>query len=203
MKYFTLILLMFSVIGCAPVVFLGGSAAATKTATQEKSVGSSVDDFSIWMRIKGALFKQNNNYSATVSSKVEEGRVLLTGTVENQEQRLDVLKIVWSQKGVKEVINELVTKDEQDGISRGNYAKDSWITTQIKSKLFFNNNVKSVNYNVETIAGIVYLIGIAQDEQELDIVTNVAGSIKNVQRVVSYVRIKDSEIRQEMLKKIQ
>ena len=134
-----------------------------------------------------------------IGVKVLEGRVLLTGYVSSPEERVKIIKLVWSQDGVKEVINEIVIEGENKRYIK-DIALDSWITTQIKSKLLVEDKVESVNYSIETINRVVYLMGIAQNETELDLVTNIAGTVAKVERVVSFVRIRDSKIRQQMLK---
>ena len=181
-----------SLSSCAPVVVAGGGALVGGTAMQERTFGTQINDKTIWGRIKSALVAKEKGYS-DINIEVNEGRVLLVGNVETPEDRLEVLKIVWKQQGVAEVINEI-----QIGETEQTYkglATDSWITAQVKSKLLFSENIRSMNYNVETIDKVVYLIGIAQNQKELDEATDIASRTKYVEKVVSYVRLKDSKIR--------
>lgn len=186
---------------CVPAILVGGGAVG-KTAAQERSVGNAVDDAATWTRIKNAIFvdKEATKMFVKVGVKVLEGRVLLTGFVPSYEDKLKLLRLVWEQKGVKEVISEITIDGNQERSLKA-IALDSWITAQIKSNLLVNEEIRSVNYNVETIDKVVYLLGIANSESELDLVTNIAGTTKNVTRVVSYVRIKDSNLRKQMLNK--
>jgi osmotically-inducible protein OsmY len=192
---FLLLSCAFALPGCIPAV-LGTSAAAGLNIAEERTMGSAVDDATIWTRIKNDLLQKDiNNLFAHVGITVTEGRVLVTGYVADPQMRLEVIKIAWKQRGVKEVINELRVEVPTGQTAVKDYSKDAWITTQLKSKLLFNAAVRSVNYSVETIEGTVYLIGIAQDKDELDLVTNIAGTIKYVQKVVSYVRLKNAPLR--------
>ena len=201
LKIFFALSLLTILDACVPAVMVGGGVVIGNAAMQERSVGNAVDDTAVWTRVKNALFADIESRDAflKIGVKVLEGRVLLTGTVTHPEDRVKILRIVWEQRGVREVINE-ITLEDNSGKTIMEIAADSWITAQIKSKILLNTETKSINYSVETINKVVYLIGIAQNENELDIVTNIAGTIKDVARVVSYVRIKDSQVRQQMLK---
>ena len=112
---------------------------------------------------------------------------MMTGRVATEDMRADAIRIAWATEGVKDVINEInVSANPLSDI-----ANDTWITTQLKSKMTFDTEVLAINYTVETVGAVVYLIGIAQDQTELDRVLNHARSINYVQRVVNHVRIKE------------
>lgn len=184
--------LLFAVTGCLPAV-IGAAATTGRTISEERTVGDAVDDTTIWAKIKSDLLQQDvNNLFNQIDVKVNEGRVLMTGSVRSQEVRAKAVKIAWSQRGVKEVIDELTLAIPTGELAIKDYSKDTWITTQITSALLLNKDIYSVNYNVETIDGIVYLMGIAQDETELNMVTNIAGTVKYVKKVVSHVRVKNT-----------
>jgi osmotically-inducible protein OsmY len=137
------------------------------------------------------LQKNFDNLFASVHVKTNEGRVLLTGSVSNERMRDLAVQIAWSQKGVKEVINELKIAEKTGELAVKDYSIDSWVTTQLKAKLLLEKDIHSINYKIETINGVVYLFGIAQNQHELDRVTAIASSINHVKRVVSYVRLKN------------
>lgn len=192
-KLFT-ILILLSLSNCAPAIF-SGTTFGGKLAMQDKTIGESFSDTSIWTKIKSKMIhKKVDNIFGKITVTVHEGRVLLTGTVPNREAIIEVLKICWDTQGVKEVINELkLEKTAQSSI--GTYAKDSWITTQAKGKLFFSD-IKSVNFSVETIEGIVYIFGIARSQSELEKITSKLSSISGVKKITSYIRVvKDIEER--------
>jgi osmotically-inducible protein OsmY len=179
---------------------LGAGAATGVVLTQERTVGRAVDDTTIWTKIKSRFLQQDvNNLFTKVDVKVTEGRVLLTGNVTNPESRMEAVRIAWSTRGVKEVINEIVVITSPSATSEviKGYGLDSWITAQIKSKLLLHKNIKSVNYSIETVNHIVYILGIAQNQQELDTVTRIASTVRYVDKVVSHVRLKEDVVRED------
>ena len=192
-KIILILALSLNLSSCAPVVVAGGGA-LVGGALQERTMGTQLNDKTLWGKIVAALAEQDKGYS-DLSIEVNEGRVLLMGQVASPEDRLNVLKIVWKQQGVSEVINEIQISEDQQSFK--GLATDSWITAQVKSKLLFAQDVRSVNYSIETINKVVYLFGIAQNQNELDEVTSIASKVKYVEKVVSYVRLKDSKIRKK------
>jgi osmotically-inducible protein OsmY len=110
--------------------------------------------------------------------------------VETVEHRLEAIKTVWQIKDVKEVINEIVVGDED---SAQGYARDAWITTQIETKLLFDKDVSSIDYSIETVDQVVYLMGVARSHEELGRAIGHAKEIAYVRRVVSYVRVLKGE----------
>ena len=184
---------------CAPLVVAGGTAAIGKSAFDERTLGTQIDDTSTWGKIRNALASQKKGYS-DIGVVVNEGRVLLTGNVKTPDDRLNVVRIVWKQYGVSEVINEIKIT-ESDDVTFKNLATDTWITTQIKSTLLFKPGVSSMNYTIETVNGTVYIFGVATNQDELDTVSESASKVKYVQKVVSYARLKGSKAREEKLKR--
>jgi osmotically-inducible protein OsmY len=178
--------------GCA-VMFagaaVGAGASAGVAANQERTVGNAVDDTTISVKVSDELFQKDPMLTRTIGVDVVEGRVLLTGTVQKSEDRVEATRLTWQVAGVKEVINE-VQVTERSGVV--GLSKDTWITTQMRSKLLTDGGVDNVNYNVETVNGVIYLIGIAQSQQELEKVTELARNISGVRKVVSHVVMKDS-----------
>jgi osmotically-inducible protein OsmY len=173
--------------GCVEVA-AGGAAAVTTAALEERGLKAAVNDNVIRARILDKWIDHSEEMTRKVDIGVTEGRVLLTGIVPNQQMRLDAVRFAWQADGVKEIINEIQV-DSSAGI--GTFARDTWITTQLISKLTFDKRVSSINYSVETVAGTVYLMGIAQDQAELNRVQNHARNLSHVRRVVTYVRLKD------------
>jgi len=172
--------------GCVGVAVGGGATAAT-AAAQERGFRTAVNDTVIRARINDLWFTHSVDLYKDVSLQIVEGRVLLTGQVPNAKVREDAVRLTWKAKGVREVINEIQVTSESGIVS---YSRDVWITAQFKSKMVLDKQVSSINYSVETVGGIVYLIGIAQNQAELDRVVNHARNLKYVRRVVSYVLLK-------------
>ena len=172
---------------CSPAI-IGAGATVGVAAVQERSVGQALDDATILAVINQKLFQKSEPLFVKVDIEVIEGRVLLTGNVKSPEDRIDVARIVWQTKGVREVLNELKIKDRSN---LQDYAKDIWITTQIQIKLIGDASINNINYSVDTLNGVVYLFGIAQDEKELNRVTGHARNIKGVVKVISHAVLKD------------
>ena len=180
-----------SLSGCAEL--LVGAAATTGVAiAEERSVGDAVDDLTIRGELNHLFFRDDIELFGDVSFSVIEGRVLLKGSVPTPDDRIRALRLAWQAAGVREVINELQVADDSGILD---YARDTWISAQLKGKLLVDGDVLSINYSVETVNGTVYLLGIAQDEAELARVTEHARSIEDVKRVVSHVVLKDDRHR--------
>lgn len=173
--------------GCASVV-IGSGATVGLAAAQERTVGQAMEDTAILAEINHRLLQRSETLFANVDVEVVEGRVLLTGNVPGPENRVEVARMAWQAKGVREVLNELEINDQS---SLRNYAKDVWITTQLKIKLLRDAEISAINYSVDTLNGVVYLFGIAQSQAELDRATGHARNISGVSKVVSHVILKD------------
>lgn len=191
-------LLVFALLttgGCASLVVTGATTAGA-TAAQERSVGHAVDDATILAAIKFMFTEKDvNDLLLNVSVNVVEGRVLLTGAVKKPDTAIEAIRLSWKAEGVREVINEIQVTDTS---SWKNYAQDAWISTQVRTRLLLEKYVKSINYNVETVNGTVFIIGIAQDQQELDKVTYLARTTKYVREVISYAVLKTDPRRQNL-----
>jgi osmotically-inducible protein OsmY len=123
-----------------------------------------------------------------VSVDAVEGRVLLSGTVETPDNRVDVARLTWQVDGVKEVFNEVEVGDRGGLVD---YFRDVRIANELRLKLLTDKEISAVNYSVETVNGVIFLMGIGQDRAELERVTGHASNIKGVVRVVSFVVLKD------------
>ena len=172
--------------GCAGLVIGAGATVAT-SAAEERGISGAARDLAIEATITSLWVDSDQDMVAGLDVTVSEGRVLLTGTVPTPEQRLRAVRLAWRAAGVKTVINEIQV-GEAGGIT--GFARDSWITAQLISRLSFDREVDYINYTVETVNRIVYLMGIAQDRAEIDRVTTHARHVPYVRRVVSHVRLK-------------
>lgn len=174
--------------GCIPILVGAGTETAVVVA-QERSTGNAVDDATILVKLKAKFLEQDDkDMFKNVEVKVVEGSVLLTGNVDKPESQVQAVRTAWQIDGVKEVINEIKVNDKS-GI--WNYTRDAFISNQIRVRLIAAKDVHSINYSVMTVNQVVYLMGIAQNQGELDNVTNIASTTNYVKQVVSYVRLKD------------
>lgn len=110
----------------------------------------------------------------------------MTGVVQNPQDRVEAVRLVWQVKGVKQVINEIRVAD---GEGFAGFVKDNWVTTRLRTAITFEKNVQSLNYSIDTVQGVVYLMGVAMSQNELNTVMNLARTIPNVKQVVSYVKM--------------
>jgi osmotically-inducible protein OsmY len=173
--------------GCAGV-FIAGGATVGVAAYQERGVEGAAQDTKLATQIRMGYLETSSELTTNVGIEVYESRVLLTGLVDQEQHRADAVRMAWVVIGVKDVINEIQLRTEEGIVE---FAYDAWISTQLGSKLTFDEDILSINYSIETVNGVVYLIGIAQDQAELDRVIAHASSIDRVRRVISHVRIKD------------
>lgn len=177
--------------GCSPVgMVVGVGAGAGIAASQERGFKGAMDDQAIRLDVNHLWFQESMALYQDVNLQVQEGRVLLTGTVPDDETRLRAVALAWQANGVREVINEIEVAE--DG-SLADSAQDRLISGKLKTRLLADAEVDSINYSIETVDGAIYLIGIARNQAELDRVIAYARDIPYVRRVVNYVRVKDAD----------
>ncbi|OEY86682.1 BON domain-containing protein [Wolbachia pipientis] len=188
---FLLAFLLITQSGCVPWI-VGTAVTATAIAMKDKSLGNIIDDTTIMIKINKSLLKHKLFMSIRV--KVSEGRVLLIGNVDTPDKQIIAEKIAWKQEGVKEVINE-IRVTPINTTSMIDTTIDGMITASIKTRLLGKHNIKSINYSINTIDRVVYLIGVAQNRAELRSVLSIARKTKGVKQVISYVRYRHSKLR--------
>lgn len=180
--------------GCAAVS--GVTAATVGMATgQDRSVGRSIDDAAASADVKRRLVAFDRHAYADVDVEVAQGQLLLSGTTPRQEDKDFAERIAWNVRTVESVSNQIVV-GASPGMVRS--SQDNFITAQVRTKLLSDTQIKGVNFNVETQQGVVYLMGLARSDEELQRAAEIASLIGGVQRVVSYVvvRPQDSRVRQ-------
>lgn len=172
---------------CTPAgIATGAGAAAGVAVAQEGGLKRAYNDALIQTQINDLWFRSNVDSFLKLDMTVNQGRVLVTGVVQNPEERVEAIRLAWQPKGVKQVINEIQVA-ESGGFT--GFARDTLITTRLRTALTFDKEIQSINYSIDTIQGVVYLIGAAQSQAELNKVIDIARSISDVRRVVSYVKI--------------
>ncbi len=174
-----------SLSGCAGVV-IGAGASAGVAALEERTAKTIAKDTTIATKIRISLVDAHEKLTLGVAVEVYESRVLMTGAVPTEELRAKAIQLAWKVDGVKDVLNEIQIAD----VDAIDVARDTWITTQLTSGLTFDRDVQAINYNIETVNGIVYLIGLAQNQKELDRVIARAREISGVQRIINHMRVK-------------
>jgi osmotically-inducible protein OsmY len=172
--------------GCAGLV-VGAGATTGVGALQERGLEVAARDTRLEAEVIGQWLTHNDKLVIKVSVEVYEGRALLTGAVDGDAMRADAVRLTWKVPHIKDVLNEIQIVAES---SLTDLARDTWITTQLRAKLTFDEEVLAINYAVETVNGVVYMIGIAQNQTELDRVVGHARDIEYVRNVISHVRVK-------------
>lgn len=154
---------------------------------QDRTVGAAIDDQTGSLTITSRLMSLDHASYRTVDVHMNEGLVLLSGSVPTEAHRLQAERIAWSVASVEAVNNEL-TVGPRSSLMRATH--DQLITTRVRARLLADQNTKGVNFNVETYQGTVYLLGIARSEDELRRAAETASMVGGVQRVVSYVEVR-------------
>ena len=173
---------------CSPIgTAIGAAAFTADLATQERGLYQGLDDHRMWIAINARFAAADLAVAQNVHLQVQEGRVLLSGVVQKQEQRLAAVKASWEEPGVREVINNIEVEKARDV---GQIAQDEYLARLVWAKLFIDRGVRANNYSVECIDNTVYLIGVGQDKTEVQRVIDHARDVAYVRDVKNYVRVK-------------
>jgi osmotically-inducible protein OsmY len=177
---------------CSPVgTAIGAAAYTADLATQERGLYQGLDDNRMWIAINARFAAADLGVAQNVHLQVQEGRVLLSGVVQTQEQRLAAVKAAWEEPGVREVINHVEVENARD---LGQIAQDEYLARRVWIKLFVDRGVRANNYSVECIDNVVYLIGVGQDKSEVQRVIDHARDVAYVRDVKNYVRLKSDPL---------
>jgi osmotically-inducible protein OsmY len=177
-----------SLSGCAPLVIGGGAvtAAVASSATEERGFSGFWDDAKIKSQILWHYSREADFLANQVDVVVRQGIVLLTGAVDQPRLKVEAVRLAWKVPGVREVRDEISLENKE---TMGSYTHDIWITTRVKSALLFEKGIHSSNYNVQTVNGVVYLMGIAPSAGERDRVLFLTRRIDGVKEVVNFVQV--------------
>ena len=187
--FITSIFFLLFIYGCTPASVLATGGGATMVVAEgERSLGTVVDDATIKLNISSKFLQSDNNLFININSSVLEGRVLLTGIVETQEIRIEIVRKVWEVAGVGEVVNEIEVGSKT---TIKEYANDLWINTQIKGLAAREIGLRSLAYNFETIKGKVFVMGVSSRPEQLKKIIDVSKTVKGVTEIVNYVIIKE------------
>ena len=176
--------------GCIAAAAVG-TVAAVQTARQERTFGNALDDRAIKTTLDGKL-RQASGLRFGIATTVVEGRVLLAGHVTQPEARLEASRLAWTIHGVVKVDNDIEVTDSWGWLDR---PQDFIMRQALVAKLVADRSIHQVNYTTDVVHGVVYLMGVGQDQEEVDKVVAHANSLNNVRRVENYVVLKDDPIR--------
>ena len=183
----SLIFLFFS--GCIGISSKGVFGTGVSIALDPRSLGTQIDDSVMQKNLATRLALRDKIYLLSVSTKVLDGRVFLTGKVDDPEEKLQITKLAWETKGVRSVKNDIKLKEE---FNFQQSAKDLLITSQLRTALIFNKKIKATNYQIDTYKKKIFIYGISLTADEKKEVIGEAKEILDVEDVIaSIVLVKD------------
>ena len=178
------LLLLFILNGCVGTSSQGLFGTGVSIAIDPRSLGTQIDDNIMQKNLKARLLLEDKKYILSINTKVLDGRIFITGKVDNPEEKLKITKMAWETKGVRSVRNNLIIKKE---FNFKQSAVDLLITSQLRTALVLNKKIKSTNYNIDTYKKKIYIYGIAQTKEEQEEVVNEGNSITDVKRVIASI----------------
>jgi len=187
MKINKLILIFFVflfITNCVGTASRGIFGTGVSIAFDPRTVGTQIDDSIMHKSLSARLAMKEKSYLLSVNTKVIDGRIFLTGKVNDPEEKLQITKLAWETSGARSVKNDIKVKEE---FNFKQSAKDLLITSQLRSALIFNKKIKATNYQIDTYKKKIYIYGIAITEEELKEVINEAKSIIDVEDVISSI----------------
>ena len=183
-KTIILLLICFFLTGCVGVSSTGIFGTGVSVATDPRSIGTQIDDSIMHKNLSARILLIDKNYFLLVKTKVIDGRIFITGKVEDPEEKLKLTKLAWETQGVRSVKNDLKIKEN---FNFKQAAKDVLITSQLRTAMIANKKIKSANYDIDTYKKIIYVYGISQNEEERAEVINEAKKVLDVEDVVTSI----------------
>ena len=194
-KFILVIFLGAIISGCVGVSSKGIFGTGVSVAFDPRTVGTQVDDSIMQKNLSGRVLLMDKKYLLSVKTKVLDGRIFLTGKVDNPEEKLKLTKLAWETSGVRSVRNDIKIKEE---FNFKQSAKDALITSQLRTAIIFNKNIKATNYQIDTYKKKIYVYGIALTSEEKDLVVSEAKEITDVEDVIaSIILVEDLRIQRE------
>ena len=179
---------------CTPVgTAIGAGARAGIALAEDRSINEVLSDTALRVAINAQLFEASfQDLFWSVTATVFEGRVLLTGRVVTENLRDEAAQIVWKIEGVREVLNEIEIGENKDVADS---ARDKMITVSLRTKILRDPRIAGINYKIGAYDRALYLIGVAQNQDELDRVITHAREVRYVRKLVSYVLLSEDPSR--------
>ena len=190
-----IILILVFLSSCVGVSSKGIFGTGVSVALDPRTVGTQMDDSIMQKNLATRILVKDKKYLLSVKSKVLDGRIFLTGKVDNLEEKLLLTKLAWETKGARSVRNDIKIKEE---FNFKRSAKDVLITSQLRTALIINKNIKATNYQIDTYNQKIYIYGIALTPDEKDLVISEATEILDVKDVVaSILLVEDLRIQKD------
>ena len=183
-KFINILLILVFLNGCVGASSKGVFGTGVSVALDPRTVGTQIDDGIMDKNLDAKLILMNKNYLLSVSTQVLDGRIFITGKVDDPEEKLKITKLAWEIEGTRSVKNDLKIKEK---FNFKQSAKDVLITSQLRTALIFNKKIKSANYSIDTYKKKIYIYGIAKTQEEQSLVIEEAKQILDVENVISSI----------------
>ena len=194
-KILIFVLISFILTGCVGVGSKGLFGTGVSVALDPRTVGTQIDDSIMQKTISAKILAKDKKYLISVKTKVLDGRIFITGKVDSPEEKLLITKLAWETKGARSVRNDIKIKEE---FNFKQSAKDVLITSQLRTAIIVNKNIKATNYQIDTYKKKIYIYGIALTSEEKDLVISEAKEIIDVEDVIaSIILLEDLRIQRE------
>ena len=194
-KLIIYIFISFILTGCIGVASKGLFGTGVSVALDPRTVGTQIDDSIMQKTISAKILAKDKKYLISVKTKVLDGRIFITGKVDSPEEKLLITKLAWETKGARSVRNDIKIKEE---FNFKQSAKDVLITSQLRTAIIVNKNIKATNYQIDTYKKKIYIYGIALTSEEKDLVISEAKEILDVEDVIaSIILVEDLRIQRE------
>ena len=183
-KFINILIFLVLLNGCVGASSKGIFGTGVTVALDPRTLGTQIDDGIMDKNLDAKLLLMNKNYLLSISTQVLDGRIFITGKVNDPEEKLKITKLAWEIEGARSVKNDLKIKEE---FNFKQSAKDLLITSQLRSALIFNKQIKSANYSIDTYKKKIYIYGIAETKEEKSLVIEEAKQILDVEDVISSI----------------
>jgi osmotically-inducible protein OsmY len=195
LKYISIFILFLLVSSCIGTSSSGVFGTGVSVAFDPRSIGTQIDDSIMQKNLTARLVLREKSYLLSIKTKVLDGRIFLTGKVKDPEEKLQITKLAWETKGVRSVKNDIKIKEE---FNFKQSAKDLLITSQLRTALIFNKEIKATNYQIDTYKRKIFIYGISLTAEERKKVINEAKEILDVEDVIaSILLVEDLRIQKD------
>ena len=187
-KFFIFFSILLILNGCVGVSSTGVFGTGVSVAIDPRSIGTQIDDSIMQKNLSARILLLDKDYFLKVKTKVLDGRIFITGKVEDPEEKLKLTKLAWETLGVRSVRNDIKIKED---FNFKQSAKDILITSQLRTAIILNKNIKATNYQIDTYKKKIYIYGIANTSEEKELVIKEAKEILDVSNVVASILLVD------------
>jgi len=194
-RYILLILIPVFFSGCIGFSSKGVFGTGVSVAFDPRSVGTQIDDSIMQKSLSARIIMKDKSYLLSIKTKVLDGRIFMTGKVDKPEEKLQLTKLAWETDGVRSVRNDIKIKEE---FNFKRSAKDILISSQLRTAMILNKNIKSSNYQIDTYKKKIYIYGIAVSSEEKNLIISEAEEILDVEKVIaSIILVEDLRIQKD------